>query len=89
MRIELSAVFLVLATFLPALNGHAMEDDPKACNCETVEVSAQEQAGGCPADVKEKTCPLYREARVWKERLRQQQEQRRLEKRMEPPTIPR
>ena len=89
MRITISAFLLVLATFLPALSAYSVEDNPKACDCETMEISDQEQAEGCPASVKEKACPLYRETKVWKERLHQQQEQRRLEKRMEPGTVPR
>ena len=89
MRRKIYTVSLLLAALFPVMKVHAVEDNPKACNCETLDVSGQEAAGGCPAHVKEQTCPLYREVQDWKERLRQQHEQRRQEKSMEPSNIPR
>ena len=88
MRLNIYTVLISLAAFFSAPSAYPVQDNPEACNCETVDVSVEESAAGCPAGVKEKTCSLYRETRVWKERLRQQQEQRRLEKRMEPRTVP-
>ena len=82
------AMLLALPAFFFALSAYSVEDNPQACDCETVEISQQEEAGGCSAQVKEKACPLYRETRIWKERLHEQQERRRLEKRMEVPNIP-
>jgi hypothetical protein len=89
MRREIYAVSLLLASLSSVPPAHAMGDNPKACNCKTLDVSGEEAAGGCPARVKEQTCPLYRDAQTWKERLRQQHEQRRQEKSMEPSNIPR
>lgn len=89
MCLKISAGLIFLAAVLLTLTAYPAEDKPEACNCETVDVSVEEEAGGCPGHVKERACPLYRETRIWKERLREQQEQRRLEKRMEPRTVPR
>lgn len=61
---------------------------PSACDCETLVVSEEEAANGCPSHVKEKTCPLYRDSETWKERLRRQQENRRLEENIQPRGIP-
>jgi len=68
---------------------YAVEDNPGACNCKTLDVSGEEAAGGCPDHVKEQTCPKYRDVQAWKERLRQQQDIRRREKSMQPLNIPR
>jgi hypothetical protein len=82
--------FLVSLLFpFVALNVYAVEENPEACNCHTVDLTGEEIAGGCTDAVKEKTCPLYRETIKWKERLKHEQEQRELEKRMEPRYIPR
>jgi hypothetical protein len=89
MRRKIYTVSLVLISLLLAPQTHAVEDNPAACNCKTLDLSDEETAGGCPAHVKEKTCPRYRDIQIWKERLRQQQEQRRQEKSMQPLNIPR
>lgn len=67
----------------------ATDGNPQACDCKTLDVSDREAAAGCPAQVKERTCPMYRDAQEWKQRLRDLQERRRLEKRMQPPIVPR
>lgn len=89
MRREIYMVSLLLASLLPAPATYAGEDNPQACNCKTLDVSEEEAAGGCPDHVKEKTCPKYRDIKVWKERMRQQQDIRRQEKSMQPRNIPR
>lgn len=80
-------LFLTIFSFPLTLN--AIEDNPSACECDTIELSEQEIVNGCPAHVKEQTCSLYREIQIWKQRLRDQQKQRELEKKMEPLNIPR
>lgn len=85
MRLKTLTVLSALVSLFLALNACAVKEPPEACNCNTVDVSAEEIAGGCPASVKEQVCRLYRE----KERLQREEEQRRLEKSMEPKYIPR
>jgi hypothetical protein len=77
---------LVLPFLLAAAT---VEDDPGACDCDSIDITETEIRNGCPARVKEQTCPLYRQTLIWRERLRQQREQRRLEKQMEPVPVPR
>jgi hypothetical protein len=82
--------FLVSLLFpFLTLNVFAVEDNPAACDCHTVDITKEEITGGCTETVKEQTCTLYRETRIWKERLKRDQEQRELEKRMEPRYAPR
>ena len=88
MRLKTSLILLTLLVPLLVQDACAAGDDPKACNCDTITVSDREITNGCTAAVKERTCPLYREAQVWKERLRQQHEERLKEKRMQPLNIP-
>jgi hypothetical protein len=61
---------------------------PSACDCETLIVSEEEAANGCPNYVKEKTCSLYRDSEAWKERLYRQRENRELEDNIQPRGIP-
>jgi len=89
MQPTFAVTLLVLLALFHPTNAVTAEEDPGACNCELIELSDQEQANGCPAHVKERVCPLYRQALEWKKRLQEQHEQRRQEKRMEPPSIPR
>jgi hypothetical protein len=82
--------FLVSLLFpVIALNVYAVEENPEACDCHSVDLTQEEIAGGCTHEVKQAHCPLYRETIKWKERLKHEQEQRELEKRMEPRYIPR
>ena len=82
--------FLISLMFpLIALNVYAVEENPEACDCHSVDLVEEEIAGGCMDAVKQEYCPLYRETVKWKERLKHEQEQRELEKRMEPRYIPR
>ncbi|MEJ2760785.1 MAG: hypothetical protein P8126_04420 [Gammaproteobacteria bacterium] len=89
MRLKTTLALLPLLAPLLAPVAFAAKDNPKACNCDTIILSDQEIADGCTDAVKKKTCPLYRETQIWKERLRQQHEERLREKRMQPLNIPR
>ena len=53
--------------------------NPAACDCSTTEVSEQEAAQGCSSEVKKKICGLFNQSKIWKERLRMQQERRQIE----------
>ena len=66
------------------LNVYSSEDDPSACDCNTIVISDQEEQGGCPASVKGEACPQFRNIEEWQMRLRQQQKLKRLEDRMNP-----
>lgn len=82
------ALFALLLSPLLVLQSHAVEENPDACDCDTLEVSEEEIAGGCPPAVKMRVCPKYREAMIWQERLQQERERRDLERRMEPRHAP-
>lgn len=88
MRLKTSLALIPLLAALLTLDAFAAKDNPKACNCDTITLSDREIANGCTNAIKEKTCPLYREIQVWKERLRQQHEERLKEKRMQPLNVP-
>lgn len=89
MQAKLAVILIALPALLIGSRAIAAEENPEACNCELIELTEQEEAGGCPAHVKERVCPLYRQAREWKQRLQEQHDRRRREKRMEPLNIPR
>ena len=84
MHLQRFIVLCALVSLFLALNACAGKEPAEACNCDTAGISAEEETGGCPADVKEKECRLYLE----KDRLLREQERRRLEKSMEPRYVP-
>ena len=88
MKLKPVVLLLCLLPLSAARIAAAAEENPKACNCELINLTGQEQANGCPDRVKRRVCPLYRQAQDWRERLRQQREQREQEKRMQPLNIP-
>ena len=77
-------IFVFLFFSFLSLNIHASEDNPSACNCNTIVIGDQEEQGGCPLSVKRETCPKFREMENWQMRLRQQQKLKDLEDRMNP-----
>ncbi len=80
-------IFLLLF-FIP-LTAYSIEENPATCDCSTTEVSDQEVAQGCPSEVKKEFCVLYHQVKIWKERLRVQQENRRLEQTIVAPVFQR
>ena len=78
--LRFSIVFFILFP----LKVYSDEENLSACDCNTIVVNTQEEQDGCPASVKRETCPTFREIEQWQMRLRHQQEQRRLEDRMNP-----
>lgn len=88
MKLKPYVLLLCLLPLSAARMAAAAEENPKACDCDLINLTEQEQANGCSDQVKRRICPLYRQARDWRERLRQQQEQREQEKRMQPLNIP-
>lgn len=82
------SLFTLLLLFL-AFNTHAGEGNPEACDCKTIVVSEEEARNGCPASVKEQTCPLFRDTMIKKDQLQRQQDLRRRERNMEPRYNPR
>lgn len=81
-------LLVLLAMCCVVLQAYAEDINPEACDCDSLHLSEAEIAGGCPHSVKMETCPRYREAMLWQERLRQERERRDLERRMEPRYIP-
>ena len=82
-------LMISLLLFFITLTAYPIEEkNPSACDCSTAEVSDQEAAQGCPNEVKKEICTLYNQAKIWKERLRLQQERRRLEQFMVVPSRP-
>lgn len=77
-------VLFLPVLIVPAMNTCAGNNNPDACDCNTIVVSEEETRNGCPASVKEQICPLYRQAMWQKEQLKKEQELRKLEKRMQP-----
>ncbi len=69
--------FSIILFILFPLAVYSDEENPSACDCNTIVISAQEQQDGCPASVKREACPTFREIEQWQMRLRQQREQRR------------
>ena len=84
MRLRRIIIFCALVSLFLALNACTVKEPVEACKCDSAGISAEEEAGGCPAAVKEQECRLYRE----KEQLLQEEERRRLEKSIEPRNIP-
>lgn len=80
---------LFMAMYITACNTLAQEENTGACDCNTIVVSEEEARNGCPASVKEKTCPLFRETMIKKEQLQREQDLRRQERNMEPRYITR
>ena len=78
--LRFSIVFFILFP----LKVYSYEENPSACDCNTIVISTQEQQDGCPASIKREACPTFREVEQWQIRLHHQQEQRRLEDRMNP-----
>ena len=70
--------------FCTGLNTYAQEGNPQACDCKTIFVSDEEASAGCPASVKEETCPMFRDAIMQKEQIKREQELRKMRKNMEP-----
>jgi|GEM_PF-6386377 len=89
MKLKPAVLLLCLLPLAATRPAAAAKENPKACNCDKINLTEQEQADGCTDQVKRRACPLYRQAQEWRERLRQQQEQREQEKRMQPRNIPR
>jgi len=71
------------------VNSQAIENNPSACDCNTITISTDEEHGGCPASVKREACPKFREMEQWQEKLKKQEESRELENRMNPRVTPR
>ena len=83
MRMYLLRFSIVFFILFP-LKVYSDEENPSACDCNTIVVSDQEQLDGCPASIKREACSMFREMEQWQIKLRSQQEQRRLEDRMNP-----
>ncbi len=79
MHPKMHPLMIFLLLFFIPLTAYPIEKNPAACDCSTTEVSDQEVAEGCPSEVKKEICALHHQAKIWKERLRLQQERRRLE----------
>ena len=52
MRLKKHIVIFVLLQLCLALNTHAVEENPAACNCETIDISDEEVEQGCNDGVK-------------------------------------
>jgi len=89
MHPKMHPLMIFLLLFFIPLTAYPIEKNPAACDCSTTEVSDQEAAQGCPSEVKREICNLYHQAKIWKERLRQQQDQRRLEQTIVTPVFQR
>jgi hypothetical protein len=77
--------FSIVLFILFPLAVYSDEENPSACDCKAIVISAQEEQDGCPASVKREACTTFREMEQWQIRLRQQRELRRLEEKMPPP----
>jgi len=67
-------VLLLFLSSLLLLNYAYSEEIPKTCNCDSLIVTGDEEAGGCTADVKREVCAQYRQMQILREseRLREQ-----------------
>ncbi len=79
MHLKTHQVIITLLLFFIPLTAYTIEENPATCDCSTTEVSDHEVAQGCPSEVKKEFCVLYHQVKIWKERLRLQQENRRLD----------
>ena len=83
MKYKTPAIIFLFIIFL-SLDAYSGEEDPSACDCRTIVVSAQEEQDGCPASVKREACTEFYQMEQWQMKLRQQRELRRLEEQMIP-----
>ena len=77
MFVGLTCISIIV--FAPQTAGADVEADPLACDCNTIEVSDQEAAKGCPSEDKQEICALDDQLKKWKERLRLEQQRHRRE----------
>lgn len=84
MNKQLNIITALCFLFFFTLNTYAQEGSPESCDCNTIIVSEEEASSGCPASVKEETCPVYRDAMMKKEQLQREEELRKMRKNMEP-----
>ena len=75
--LRLSIIMFIIFSF----EVYSNEEDPEACDCNTIVISTEEALNGCPANVKSQTCEKFREIVEWQSTLKKQQELRRYEDR--------
>ena len=83
MRMYLLRFSMIFFILFP-LKVYSDEENPSACDCNTIVVSTQEELDGCSAKIKREACPTFREIEKWQMKLRNQQVQRRLNDSMNP-----